>query len=241
MFERTFSFWRRLVGKGESSLHKDEERRLWVRHPANLSTTVRPTSNGKSLRISSKIRDISRGGVHLVVDHAFEPGQLITIELPLAGSDGTQSVLACIVRVVKEGQGQWALGCIFSQELADDDLAGLGGRRVKHEASDKRTWMRFASDMQAFVQSVGDIRNEKHRAKIVNVSASGVLLEVKTRIEAGVLLNVDFLDKDESVRRTILACVVHVSPGDEGDGGWALGCNFIRSLSEADLVGLVGS
>src|ERR1700722_2973857 len=148
MFERTFSFWRRLVGKGEAQAPRgDEERRLWVRHPASLSTTVRPTSNGRTLRISSRIKDISRGGVHLVVDHAFEPGQLITVELPLAGEEKTQSVLACIVRVNEESGGQWALGCIFSQELADEDLEGLGGKRVKHEASDKRTWMRFATDI----------------------------------------------------------------------------------------------
>lgn len=236
MFERTFSFWRRLVGKGEAS-RNDEERRLWVRHPANLTTTVQPNSNGRSLRLSARIRDISRGGVNLLVDHTFEPGQLITIELPLAGSEQMQFVLACIVRVVREASGHWALGCIFSQELSDDVLAVLGGKRVKHDANDKRTWMRFASDVRARIQSVGDIRNENYDAKVLNVSASGVGLQVAERIEAGVLLNVDFLDRDESVRRTILACVVHVSPGDDGE--WSLGCNFIRSLSEADLVGLV--
>lgn len=236
MFERTYTFWRRLVGKAETK-RPDEERRLWVRHPASLTTTVQPTTNGRSLRISAKIRDISRGGVHLVVDHAFEPGQLITVELPLAGSAQMQFVLACIVRVVPEGPGLWALGCIFSQELADELLDSLGGKRVKHPSGDKRTWMRFASDVRAKVQSVGDIRNETHPARVLNISASGVGLQVAQRIEAGVLLNVDFLDTHEAIRRSILACVVHVSPADDGE--WSLGCNFIRSLSEADLVGLV--
>jgi len=239
MFERTFSFWRRLVGKSEPSANPNEERRLWVRHPANLSTTVRPNSNGKSVRVASTVRDISRGGVHLIVDYAFEAGQLITIELPLADSDRTQSVLACIVRVVAEGPGKWSLGCIFSQELAEDDLAGLGGKRVKHDASDKRTWMRFATDIRANLQAVGDIRNQTYKAKVLNVSASGVALQARERIEAGVLLNVDFLGENETVRRTLLACVVHVSPGDDGD--WALGCNFIRSLSEEDVKGLLPS
>jgi c-di-GMP-binding flagellar brake protein YcgR len=236
MFERTYSFWRRLVGKSEPA-RTDEDRRLWVRHPANLTTTVQPTNNGRSLRLSARIRDISRGGIHLLVDHSFESGQLITIELPLAGSEQMQFVLACIVRVTREPGGHWALGCIFSQELTDDILAQLGGKRVKHEESDKRTWMRFVSDVHARIQSVGDIRNESYHAKVLNVSASGVGLQVEHRIEAGVLLNVDFLDQDEAVRRTILACVVHVSPGENGQ--WSLGCNFIRSLSEGDLVGLV--
>jgi PilZ domain len=238
MFERTISFWRRWVGKGESSAGMGEERRLWVRHPASLTTTVRPNNNGKSVRVSSKLRNISRGGIHLEVDHAFESGQLIAVELPLANSTRMQSVLACIVRVVPEGPGRWALGCIFSQDLDDDDLAGLGGRRVKHDDHDKRTWMRFATDIHAVIEMVGDIRSEKFEAKVLNVSASGVSLQTSERIEAGVLLNVDFLDRDESKRRTILACVVHVSPGDY-NGEWVLGCNFIRSLSEEDLKGLV--
>jgi len=236
MFERTFSFWRRLVGKSESRSQRDEERRLWVRYPADLATTVQPTANGSALRISSRIRDISRGGVNLLVDHEFEAGELITIELPLADRDDTQSVLACIVRVTRE-DGQWALGCVFSHELADDDLEGLGGRRVKHEASDKRTWMRFETNIHARFQKVGDPANKAFAAKILNVSASGVGLQASERIEPGVLLSVDLLDSHDAVRRTMLACVVHVSR--EGDGEWALGCNFIRSLSEADLSGLL--
>ena len=38
-------------------------------------------------------------------------------------------------------------------------------------------------------------------------------------------------------KRTILACVVHVTT--QASGEWALGCNFIRELSEEDLKALV--
>ena len=237
MFERAFSFWRRLVGKGGKSARADEERRLWVRYPAQISTTVSPTTNNEALRLLSQIRDISRGGASLVINHAFEPGEHISIELPLAGNEQAQTVLACIVRAVEEKPGVWALGCVFAQELSDSDLEGMGGQKVKHDPGDQRTWVRFATSIHAHFQKVGDDRNLRYQAKVFNVSASGVGLEVKDRVDTGSLLSVDLLDNQETVRRTMLACVVHVSPSDSG--AWALGCNFIRSLSEEDLRGLL--
>jgi hypothetical protein len=128
MFERTFSFWRRWVGKSGEAAHAREERRLWVRYPASLATAVHPNTNGTSSRFPSQVRDISRGGVNLLVEHEFEAGQLISVELPLAGKGETQHVLACVVRVAAVGPSQWALGCVFSHELAEEDLEGLGGR-----------------------------------------------------------------------------------------------------------------
>ena len=237
MFERLISFWRRLMTQGGESARSDEERRLWVRYPAQISTTVSPTTNNESLRILSHIRDISRGGVNLVVDHAFERGEHISIELPLQGKEQKQTVLACIVHVAEEKPGEWRLGCVFAQELTDDDLTGMGGQKVKHDPGDQRQWVRFATNIHAHFQKVGDERNLRYQAKVFNVSASGVGLEVENRVDTGSLLSVDLLDNQETVRQTMLACVVHVSPSD--GGAWSLGCNFIRSLSEEDLSGLV--
>lgn len=241
MFERTFSFWRRWVGKPSEAPRKNEERRLWVRYPADLTAIVQPTANGSSTRLSSRVRDISRGGVNLLVEHEFQAGELISVELPLGDQNETQLVLACIVRVNEEAPGRWALGCVFSHELADEDLHGLGGKRVKAAPSDQRTWMRFQTKIHAQFQKVGDPASTTHEAMVLNVSASGVGLQTQERIEPGVLLSVDLLDNENAVRQTMLACVVHVSraEGESAASTWALGCNFIRSLSEEDLKGLL--
>ncbi len=237
MFEHIFSFWRRLLSQGPQPERSEDERRLWVRYPAQLNTTVSPTSNSESMRLLSQIRNISRGGVHLRVHHAFKPGEHIAIELPLEANGRTQTVLACIMRAVEEEPGVWALGCIFAQELTDGDLAALGGQRVKHDPGDQRTWVRFATSVHAHFQKVSDEGNVKYGARVFNVSASGVGLEVKERIDTGALLSVELLDEKETLRSTMLACVVRVAPSQAG--GWDLGCNFIRSLSEEDLRGLV--
>lgn len=235
MFHSTFSFWRRLVGMTPAattdSAVATEERRLWVRYPTNLVTIVHTAAGDEpSERVSAVVRDISLGGVNLVVDRPFETGQLISVELPLEGEE-TQTVLACVVRANPQHGQQWALGCVFSRELASEDLEGLGARRLRNKPDDKRVWMRFPTNVEATYQKVGAFDSESLPARVLNVSASGVGLLVSERVETGALLSVDLLGHGKT-RRTILACVVHVSPRDDA---WALGCNFIRALSEQDL------
>jgi hypothetical protein len=237
MFQSTRSLWHRLVGRREAV--RNEERRLWVRYPAEMVAILQPAATPEPEtqepeRISSVVRDISLGGVNLLVDRKFEEGQLLTIELPLPGAPGPQSVLACVVRANEEKPGQWALGCVFSRELANEDLEGLGARRLRNRRDDQRMWVRFPTDVEARYQKVGDVRNEACAARVLNVSPTGVGLLVNDSVEAGALLTVDLHGRSH---RTILACVVHVTPRE--DGVWALGCNFIRELTEDDLKALL--
>ncbi len=241
MFERTFSFWRRLVGKNPLPDPADSpqaDRRLWVRYPADVATQVHLAAGEvKERRVSARVWDISVGGANLLVDCAFEAGQLLSLELPQSGDKGTQTVLACVVRVAKEKEDQWALGCVFARELTDEDLQYFGARRVRQPASDKRTWKRFTTNLQAQFQKIGDPENRTFTAQVINLSASGVGLSVMAAIEAGALLSVDLVGTGGKVVRTILACVVHVTKQTTGE--YALGCNFIRELDEEDLKALI--
>ena len=241
MFERTFSFWRRLVGhepaaaSGAAPTSAQDDRRLWVRYPADLKTSVGMTSaHTELLKTPAKIRDISRGGANLILEREVQPGQLVNLELPL--SDGDLTLPACAVRAEQEPSGRWALGCVFSRELSDEDLERFGAQRLRHAPEDQRTWMRFPTTLTAaFEQVEGD--RTRFSAGLLNLSASGVGLLVDRFVDAGALLNVELGAKDGGAARTILACVVHVTERDPGQ--WALGCNFIRELSEDDLNALV--
>src|SRR5437868_2372366 len=126
MFGRTFSFWRRLVGKQPAPAHgapaqdapAQAERRLWLRYPANLTASILPAAEAPAdSRVSAKVRDLSLGGTNLLVDRPFQAGQLLTLEFPQSSDGGTHTVLACVVRVSEAGEGQWTLGCVFSREL----------------------------------------------------------------------------------------------------------------------------
>src|SRR5262245_23826147 len=239
MFERTFSFWRRLVGRPtkpeDSPQGLEDERRVWVRYPTYLETTYQPPGS-ESSRLSARVRDVSRGGINLVVNREFQTGELLTIELPRA-NHAKHTVLACIVRVDHVKGDAWALGCVYSRELSDEELQGFGARRERHDVADQRVWMRFSCNVRATYQQVSTFGAPTAEARVLNISATGVGLLVDELVEAGTLLSMDLKPESGSEPRTILACVVHVSA--QANGQFALGCNFIRELSEEDLQILV--
>jgi hypothetical protein len=237
MFERTFTLWRRLLGSRPRRPVDDEDRRVWVRFPANLETTYRPADGEAGSRFSAVIRDISRGGLSLIVDHTLEPGDLLNVELPGQAELATCCVLACVVHVSPLDTGGWLLGCTFARELSDDDLAPFGARRTKSSSSGQRNWDRFACELLATYQLPTAPESGQRQAKIVNISASGVGLLVDQDIDNGTLLSLELRSPTAGMLKTMLACVVHVTR--RGESTWALGCNFITELSETDLLALV--
>ncbi|MBI3412406.1 MAG: PilZ domain-containing protein [Planctomycetes bacterium] len=243
MFGRTFSYWRRLVGKPAASAQAnpqadpEADRRLWVRFATDVATNVQLASNGQEMRFPARVKDISRGGVSLLVGKTFPAGELISLEFPHTGNHETHTVLACVIRVTAEGPGQWAIGCVFSQELTQEDLESFGAKKVRHAPTDKRTWMRFPTDRPATYQKVGDPQNTTYSAQVINLSANGIGLAVSDAVDAGALLSVELQGAEGTAARTMLACAVHVT--SQARGSWALGCNFIRQLSEEELKSLV--
>lgn len=238
MLTKTFSFWRRLVGKTDvdSTEPKKDDRRYWVRYPADLDSSVQLADHPGEDRLPARIRDISRGGANLLIDESYQPGQLLSLKLPSPDDpDKTFDLLACVVRTIAEPNGRYSLGCVFSRELTEDDLFSFGARRVRHAPEDQRTWMRFSCQLQAHFNRVGEPDATRHEAQVSNISASGVGLEVRQQVDVGSLLNLRITGK-AGQERTMLACVVHsVQTGD----AWQLGCNFIRELSQSDFQDLV--
>jgi c-di-GMP-binding flagellar brake protein YcgR len=239
MFGR-FSFWQRSGNHPSTSATmepttEEADRRVWVRFAADLETTYQKAGQADSSRLSAKVRDISRGGVNLLVRHSFQPGDMLSVELPAPEGRPLHTVLACVVRVNQEGE-DWSLGCIFSCELDDDDLEGFGAKREKHSDADQRTWMRYPCQVKATYQVVGYEETPVCQVEVLNISASGIGILVGQPIEMGSLLNLELQQAGGASTRTILACVVHAN---QENGRWALGCNFIRELSEDDLQALV--
>lgn len=247
MFANTFPFLRRVVGKETATARPTAaqqpvenpaaERRLWIRHGAAVPPGVQVGTNGQESYSLALVQDISQGGVSLFVDQEFSTGQILSLELPLGDSGETHIVLACVVRVVPSGPGQWTVGCVFSRDLSKHDLEVLGGRKVRNNPSDKRAWLRCSTNRNARFQKIGEAEVSTCPARVVNLSAAGAGLVVPCQLESGALLNLELLDTDDQLIRTILACVVYVAGRD--DGTWSVGCNFIRELSGDELKALV--
>src|SRR5262245_36656813 len=150
MLKETVSFLRRLVRgprRAQELQEEGEERRVRVRYPCNLETTLYATNGQGPLRLSGRVRNISRGGIKLVVGQKFEPGELLNVELPGPDGQAAYNVLACVVHAAAGAAGDWALGCAFAQELTDDELRPFGARRQKPATrEDLRHWVRFPCD-----------------------------------------------------------------------------------------------
>lgn len=240
MLTGTVSLLRRLVGfepgPALDATPGESDRRASERFLTNLEITCRPANAGPEVRLTGRIRNISLGGVRLVVDHRFDPGDLLTIELPRTDGRSTQSVLACVVHVSPMPGGHWSLGCNFSCELTDDDLAAFGARRQRTAAQDdQRAWQRFACDLRATCQTVVERERDPWPVQVLNISANGIGLLSNVSIPTGGLLSVEMQGRQSKAPLTVLACVVHVTPRGSD---WALGCNFIRELKQQELEAL---
>jgi head-tail adaptor len=237
MLERTFTFWRRLMGRpaGESATALEDDRRLWVRFATHLEGSAQHADAEANERILVTVRDISCGGANLRTSKPFREGEMLTLELPTERGE-TRTILACVVRAVPEDR-HWSLGCVFARELSEDDLGAFGAQKVQARPGDQRVWVRFACEVRASCRKFGDAEEEAQPVRVLNISASGIGLVVPPPLDAGTLLHVDLFDKAGGKVCSILACIVHTT--QRADGDYTVGCNFIRQLSDDELESLL--
>ena len=93
MLDFTKTFWKRLLGRHSQAATATmdaaaEERRVWIRYPADMKTTFQPAGAPANTRLSARVRNISLGGINLIGNRSFEPGELLTVELPGASEEG---------------------------------------------------------------------------------------------------------------------------------------------------------
>ena len=72
MFERTVSLLRRMmavpVGAPPGGQALAEERRVRVRYPCAVQTTLQPVNGAEPVRLSGRVRNISHGGITCFVN-----------------------------------------------------------------------------------------------------------------------------------------------------------------------------
>jgi hypothetical protein len=111
-----------------AKLHHDVESqgdlRGAQRHCCLVQTTCQPPSAWSRNPWPATIRDISTGGLKLLLNRRFERGSGLAIELPT--EDGsTTTVLARVAHVHAAPEGGWVLGCTFISELSDEEVRAV--------------------------------------------------------------------------------------------------------------------
>jgi len=107
------------------------ERRAWIRHALDvgscgvIDTSICGGGPENEEFWPLVIRDLSIGGVGVLVARRFELGTELHIELSAGPGVPPRRLVARVVRVVPEKTGHWIHGCAFAQQLSEDELAML--------------------------------------------------------------------------------------------------------------------
>ncbi len=106
---------RKILGAKEEAT---AERRQFERFPAEGEAFCQvPPSD--SLSWSAQIKDVSCGGIRLLVHREVPADAVLRIEMP-----GAEHVLheARVIHISADGPSKWTLGCEFSQPLSADEV-----------------------------------------------------------------------------------------------------------------------
>lgn len=226
--------WFGVAPRGDAS---GPERRVWVRSLSDVETNCKIAEAPATGRMSARIRNISRGGVNLLVPQPLEPGALLSIELPGSSPGDEYFVLACVIHSVVQPSGDWGLGCTFARELTEEEVHSLVSRPIAPFESDERSFVRFPCPTKATYQFVNAPDRKAGTAKVLNLSPKGLALLVPETIEVGTLLSLELQSLSGTTKVTRLASVTRLIPQQAGE--WSVGCNFISRLTDQEMLSLL--
>src|SRR5438270_213160 len=95
--------------------------RVWPRQSCDLPANCQPVAayTDKDATWTGKIRDVSQGGMGIVLERRFEPRTMLFIQLP-----GTERrpLMVRVAHAKRLPEGAWLLGCAFPRQLADYEV-----------------------------------------------------------------------------------------------------------------------
>jgi hypothetical protein len=213
-----------------------DERRISERRSSQGEVTCRIIALDSPPPFPAKVEDVSATGMRLLFAQAFEPGTLLTITLPAPEGAEPTSVLAYVRHSSPRPGGVWAVGCAFALELDEDMVASCGGSSAPAAVEDRRRWERWPGTGGAALRLLTERRGIVP-VRVLNLSVGGVGMLSGMRLEPGATAELRLFGKPGTQPVQADALICHVSPSTEG--GWLLGCTFIRKLGEHELALLI--
>jgi eukaryotic-like serine/threonine-protein kinase len=101
------------------------ERRASVRYVSRLKGSCRPLASERKWRWNATVRDVSAGGIGLLLNRRFEPCTVLRVKLPTTGSSRQRIYLVRVVRVQAHSPKTWIVGCIFPRRLSEEEVQTL--------------------------------------------------------------------------------------------------------------------
>ncbi len=92
---------------------------------AALEASCHPIASARDDPWPAQVRDLSSGGIGLLIKRRFEPGTLLAVELQSLSQDFSRTLVARVIHAKSQGGGDWVIGCILASKLDDDELEAL--------------------------------------------------------------------------------------------------------------------
>jgi hypothetical protein len=106
--------------------HRFVECRVFERQDCGLTTACQPlASSSQAARWRATIRDISEGGVGLVLARRFERGTALAVELPASQDRPADTLLIKVVHVTPRRDCQWQVGGAFVSQLSEAEVRSV--------------------------------------------------------------------------------------------------------------------
>ncbi len=101
------------------------ERRVHVREVSNKAGSCLPVGGHREDSWPALVRDVSRGGVGLVLARRFEAGTVLQVWLHAGETATPESLLVRVVNSRHLQPRKWLLGCAFATPLDEDEWKAL--------------------------------------------------------------------------------------------------------------------
>ncbi len=103
----------------------EADRRGSTRYLCNLDLSYCLNATVEGEQGAARVRNISVGGISLVVDRAIEPGTRLTLQLENSQRRYSRRVDVRVTYCIEHPSGEWILGCAFLHKLTTADLRAL--------------------------------------------------------------------------------------------------------------------
>jgi hypothetical protein len=100
-------------------------RRVDVRRSCSRSTSSRVSAGSNAKSRWAKIRDISVGGVALILSSPLKIGADLLIRMKNPHLSISYDLAARVVHATSQTRGRWLVGCAFARELSPLELETL--------------------------------------------------------------------------------------------------------------------
>ncbi len=111
------------IGTNGAAPPLPRELRAEVRHPCELESAC--STGARETAWPARVRDLSASGIGLVLSRWFSKGAVLDVQIQQPNGSGPRRLLARVVHVRKQSDGQWLVGCALASRLSAETLQAL--------------------------------------------------------------------------------------------------------------------